>query len=251
MSFVPHNILCPCLLLTALVAISGDIRADTVVLSDDFSGAALDASKWTTILPYGSSSVVQSGGVVTTNGRGVLATVNEYSSPYVINGAFTLLNDYEHFNVAFRTDLSFLPDQDLYHTLSGMFVSFSNDGNQISIQGRGYAGITYKSYALNTGETYFFSIYDNGTNISLAVNGLTELTATSNVSTGNHVAFYSREFPSTRTALDSVNITHVPDVGGTILYLCIALLGLFYLHFIKSINASFNTRFIRIKSSND
>jgi len=230
MYFVPQNALRPSLFLATLIALCSVVRADTVVLSDDFSAASLDASKWTTILPYGSSSVVQSGGVLTTTGRGILATVSDYSSPYVINGAFTLLNDYEHFNVAFRTDLSFLPDQDLYHTLSGMFVSFSNDGNQISIQGRGYAGITYKSYALNTGEIYFFSIYDNGTNISLAVNGLTELTANSNVSTGNHVAFYSREFSSTGTALDSVNITHVPDAGGTILYLFLALLGFVCLH---------------------
>ncbi len=136
-----------------------------------------------------------------------------------------MLHDWEHFNIAFRTDLSFLPDPDLYSTLSGMFVSFANDGNQISIQGRGYAGISFKSYTLNTGSTYFFSIFDDGTNISLAVNGITELTATTNVSTGDHVAFYSREFPFTGTALDSMNITSVPDIGSTALYLGLLFLG--------------------------
>ncbi len=198
-----------------LALLSPFLHAGSILLSDDFSGDSIDPAKWTTVLPNGGSSVVQGGGNVTTMGRGILATTNEYFQPYVINGSFKLLNHFEHFNVAFRTDLSFLPDADLYNTLSGMFVSFSNDGNQISIQGRGYTGISLKNYTLNTGETYFFSIFDDGTNISLSVNGVTELTANTSVSTGNHVAFYSREFSFTGTALDSVNISSVPEAFGT------------------------------------
>ena len=80
-------------------------RATTIGLSDDFSGAALNGSNWSTILPFGSSSVMQSGGVVTTAGRGILATVAQFGSALTINGAFTMQSDLESFVVAFRTDL--------------------------------------------------------------------------------------------------------------------------------------------------
>lgn len=213
-------------ILAALVGLFCSAHADTILLSDDFSGTSLDPSKWTTILPYGTSSVTQSGGAVTTLGRGVLATANSYFQPYIINGSFTLLNDFEHFNVGFRTDLSFLPDADLYNTLSGMFVSFANDGDQISIQGSGYNEVTQKNYTLLTGQTYFFSIFDDGTEISLAINGVTELTASTTVATGSHAAFYSREFSNTATSLDSVNIVGVPETGAITWGLAVALVGL-------------------------
>lgn len=187
-----------------------------VILTDDFNGGSLDTSKWTTILPYGSSTVVQSSGVVTTTGRGILATVNGYQSAYVMTGSFTMNSDLEHFAIGFRTDLSALPDVDLYHTLSGMFVEFSNDGDQISIQGRGYSPENsvpsdHKSYSLTTGQTYSFSITDTGTNIAVAINGVNELTATTSNSTGNKFAFYSREFASTSTSIDSIAVTAIPE----------------------------------------
>jgi hypothetical protein len=210
-------------LLVMLCGLLQIARADSILLSDNFSGGSLDLSKWTTILPTGTASVVQSGGAITTTGRGILATANGYNPSYIINGSFTMLHDWEHFNIGFRTDLSFLPEPDLYNTLSGMFVSFANDGNSISIQGRGYTDHTVKSFELTTGETYFFSIFDDGLNIKLSINGITELSATSTVATGNHVAFYSREFPFTATSLDSVNIVGVPDVVNSSLLLVLGL----------------------------
>ncbi len=204
----------------------------TPLLVEDFNGASLNTNLWQTILPFGQSSVVQSGGAVTTTARGYLATVNGFSSPYVITGEFTMLNAFEHFDISFRTDLSPLPDADLFHQLSGIFVSFSNDGDQISIQGRGFSPqfstpADHKNYTLTTGQKYSFSIFDDGYNIAVGINGVTELTASTLNSTGNHVAFSSREFGFTSTALDSVAINGVPDAGSCgvmmgVLFLCMA-----------------------------
>ena len=169
--------------------------------------------------------MTQSGGGVTTTGRGILATANGYSEPYIINGAFALLDDSEHFNVSFRTDLT---GSD-FGEREGMLVSFSNDGDQISIQ-RYTSSVNWdllasKSYTLTTGLTYFFSIFDDGTNVSLAINGVDQLTASNSYATGDQIAFYSREFGA-GTALDAVTISHVPDTGATALYMGLAMLGL-------------------------
>lgn len=210
--------------IAALVGLLSVSRADSILLSDDFSGASLDSSKWTTLGP---GSVSQSGGYVTTQGRGILATVDGYNAPYVINGAFTMLDGIEHFNVAFRTDLS-TPGAP-YYERAGMLVSFSNDGDQISIQRytspSDWNLLAVKSYALTTGLTYFFSIFDDGLNIDFSINGSHELSASSSYSTGDQIAFYSREFGA-GTKLDAVTITHVPDGGVTALLVGMGLLGL-------------------------
>ncbi len=105
--------------------------AATILLSDNFSGSSLDISKWKTLLPYVQSSIVQNGGELTTTGRGILATVNGYTAPYTINGAFTMHDNLEHFNVALRTNLSVFGN---FNEMAGVIVTFVNDGNGISIQ---------------------------------------------------------------------------------------------------------------------
>jgi hypothetical protein len=61
-----------------ILAILGARLSGQVLLNDNFSGGSLDTGKWQTILPTGSSSISQSGGVLTTTGRGILATANPF-----------------------------------------------------------------------------------------------------------------------------------------------------------------------------
>lgn len=208
----------------ALVGLFSTAQADSILLSDDFSGSSLDTTKWTTILPYGQSSIVQSGGELTTTGRGILATVDSFTEPYVINGVFTMHSDLEHFNVVLRSDLS---AQGSFAERNGLIVTFVNDGNGISIQGPvQYASTGENGYNLVTGQTYFFSIFDFGTGISVAVNGINVLDATTIYSTGDHIALYSREFSNTSTSIDAITIQHVPEVGMTLVYIACGLFGL-------------------------
>ena len=229
-----------------LSAVLSAANAATISVTDDFNGPSLNNSNWNTILPYGSSNVVQSGGAVTTTGRGILATVAQFGPTLTISGAFTMQHDLEGFVVAFRTDLSPLPEADLFHTLSGMFLAFANDVDQISIQGRGFSpqGSTPQShinYTLTTGQTYFFTITDTGTDISVSINGVPQLFASTPVSTGGHVAFYSREFAITSTQLDAVSIVGqtVPDGGRTIGLLALALVGMGAMRMRRTSTANF------------
>lgn len=205
-------------LFTALsLAISSwaSVQAQTLV-SDTFSGGTIDGAKWTTVLPTGSSSVVQSSGVVTTTGRGILATVSAFTSPYSISGTFSMLSDVEHFNIVFRTDLSTAGSGSSYER-AGMLVSFSNDGNEVSIQrfasASDWALLSSASYLLTTNQSYDFVISDYGNLITVAVNGTSLLSASNSYATGGKVGFYSREFASTATAIDSVSIAAIPEPG--------------------------------------
>ena len=187
-----------------------------VILTDNFNTGSLDSSKWTTSLPFGSSTVVQSGGFATTTGRGILESVIGYSSPYAMSGSFTMNDANEHFDIYFRTDFSVIPSSN--NTLTGMFVEFSNDGDQISIQGQGFSPTfstpsDHKSYSLTTGQSYAFTITDNGTDISVSINGVVELTASTTNATGNKFAFSSREFASTSTSIDAITVTAIPEPG--------------------------------------
>ncbi len=200
-----------CVKILGLGAALFPILSAQVLLTDDFSGGSIDSGKWSVILPGGSSSVVQSGGVLTTTARGILGSVTDFSAPYSISGSFTMLNSLEHFNIVFRSDLS---GADSFER-RGLFVSFSNEGDVISIQRYNNAGDTsilgQKSYFLTTGQSYSFSIIDDGLNVALSVNGSSELSGSSSYSTGNKIGFYSREFSSTATSLDSVTVTAVPE----------------------------------------
>jgi len=224
------------LIFTALVAVS-TAQAQNL-LSDDFSGGSLNTSLWTTILPTGSSAITQSGGLLTTTGRGVLGTVGGFTAPYAVSGTFTMLDASEHFNIALRTDLSTTGAGSSYER-RGVLVSFSNNADQISIQRFNTALdwdlLTVASYTLSTGQSYAFSIVDTGTTVSLAIDGMAQLSASTGYSTGDKLAFYSRELGSTATAIDSVQVAVVPEPGTWGLIAGLAGLGIALLGCRKSV----------------
>lgn len=202
----------PLLLVLAALPV---LRGQTL-LHDDFSGGSIDGAKWTTSLPFGQSTVVQAGGVLTTAGRGILQSVSGFTAPFTISGSFTMGNDLEHFAVGWRTDLSVIPDAGLFNTPTGLFLSFSNDGDQISVQGAGYTPVAsdHKNYSLTTGQSYSFVILDDGLDFAVSINGVQELTGSTTYSTGNQIVLYSREFSGTSTAVDSITVSAIPEPSG-------------------------------------
>jgi len=197
-------------LLYSILTLSVSASAQ-VFLTDDFSGGVVDSSKWSVILPGSNSTIVQSGGFLTTTARGVLGSVSNFSAPYSISGSFRMLDGLEHFNVVLRSDLS---GSD-YFERRGVLVSFSNDGDQISIQRYTNASdtsiITQASYPLATGQAYSFSISDDGFNVTLSVDGIAQLSGATSYSTGHQIGFYSREFGTSATSLDFVSVAAVPE----------------------------------------
>ncbi len=171
----------------------------------------MDSSKWTVFLPNGGSSVTQADGVVTTSGRGVLGSLSSFASPYEVSGSFAMQSGSEHFNIVIRSDLSGAAVGER----TGLLVSFSNDGDQISIQRSTAASdgaiLAVDSFSLTTGQMYSFRIRDDGSLVSLSIDNVERLSATSSFQTGGRVGFYSREFSETSTRIDSVTVSAVPE----------------------------------------
>lgn len=198
-------------------------HADTIVT--DFS-QPIDPSQWETRLPYDGSTFTAWGapqdasrikqgqtGINLIN-RAMLSTAMELTMPYAVSGSFTMLSECEHFNIALRTDMSITG---ICSELTGVIVTFTNDGNGISIEeyGTDQDGLMTVNQIATTGRwmydlrenrIYDFSISDDGFNISLDVNGINLLNTTSFFGTGDHLAAYSREFGD-GTILHDASIT--------------------------------------------
>jgi hypothetical protein len=217
-----HFFLTLCLLLS--------YRVHAQSLSDNFNGSTVDTSLWNVILPFAQSQITESGGFLTTTGRGTLATVAGFDSPIIISGTVTLNNQFEHFNTMLRSDLSIWPPDAQFHELTGICVSFSADGHQISIQQftpgqQNPIWLGIGSFNFTVGQAYDFTITDDKTNITLSINGTELLSGTSTYASGDQIAFESREFSDTSSSLDSVSIQPVPEPSSMAL-ICIGILSL-------------------------
>lgn len=219
-------------------------HANTILLSDDFSGTEL-GPQWQTSLPFATSQVIETGGYGYTFGRGILASANPIGmAPYVINMAVHSLGDFEHFEIALRSDLTNITS---YHEVSGLVICFANDDNRVLLQQDGDDGtITTLASAraiMDTGVDYRIQITDTGTSVGVSVNDVPMFAIDTSFNTGSYVAFYSREFIPNYgggTGIDyvtiqydpnaGVNVYHagVPDTGTTLGYVGIALMGILW-----------------------
>ncbi len=184
------------------------------LLTDSFTGGTVDSTKWQTLLPFGGSSVTQSGGTVTLTERGTLLTQASFSGSIIISGSFTMNDHFEHFKVAARTDGS-IPAGNGFAERTGIVFAFSNDGDQISIQQFSANGSTsilaVTSYSMTTGQSYDFTATLTGTSLALSVNGVALLSATDSTSTGNQIALFSRSGFGTSTSVDSISVSAIPE----------------------------------------
>ncbi|MGD1088126.1 MAG: hypothetical protein ABR955_05315 [Verrucomicrobiota bacterium] len=95
-------------------------------LYDNFSGTSVNTSLWDVVLPFGQSQVTESGGFLTTTGRGILATAAGFNAPYTVSGSVIMNNINEHFQVALGTDLSInnTPDGQFYQ-VTGVVIQLA------------------------------------------------------------------------------------------------------------------------------
>jgi hypothetical protein len=212
----------PILFFVTVLTATGQLLAQTTVLTDDFNDGAVDAEKWDIILPFGGSAISEANGVLTTAERGTLFTKEEMPANLEVTGSFQMNHDSEHFKVVLRSDGNIV-DSNTVAERKGISFAFSNDGDQIAIQRQGpdeFEILAVKSYPLTTGQSYSFRIVANGDSLSLSVNGTEELTASSSYSAGNLVGIYSRELAGRSSDVDSLSIKNLTSwtVPGTINY---------------------------------
>ena len=194
------------------------IQATAQSLYDDFSGTSVNTNLWNVSLPFGQSQVAEGGGFLTTTGRGTLSTVAAFSAPYTISGSVELNNSYEHFGTTLRSDLVATTASGLsqYDVLTGIYVEFSADGNQVSIQEIDQGDpnppiLVETNFAFTIGLLYDFAITDTGTAVSLDINDSELVSADTIFSTGNQIAFQSREFDDTSSSIQYIDIAPTPE----------------------------------------
>jgi hypothetical protein len=213
--------------LQIILGIALTVTAHGQILSDNFDDGVIDASKWQTILPFGQSSLVESGGGMTTTGRGILVAVPELPMSYSITGSFKRNDSLELFKIVLRSDLSLSPGLEQYSERKGIQIAFS-DIPSIAIENHvSGGGVGPMSYPINPGEWFNFQILDDGSNVSLSINGTQVISLATSDRAGNRLAIYSREFPSTSSTFDNLVVTEVPEPAASVSLLVGATLAVF------------------------
>lgn len=161
-----------------------------VIVNDVFDGDSLDGSAWNYSLPFVESTLSVGDGVLTLNNRAIISTIAQVEAPITVSGSLKA-SRYDIVRISTRTDLSV---RDEYSgELNGLHFSFHFDSNRIQISDSNWNVIAQASYSFNAGEWYDFEITDDGSNLLWSINGIQQLTAVDNTSTGTYVSIYNRE----------------------------------------------------------
>jgi len=190
---------------------------------DDFSGAALDTSKWGTItsVPQGNASVVQTGGHVEISNRGYLNTIGQFvpaAGGVRVTGKWTFdvsgASD-DFLQVLTRTDG--IPDSQFGEAQAGIECHATMASSTVVVDGWGTTvsnATSSGSFPINQGDTLIFEMTDDGSLVTCAFVNLTSgnratASATSTFApTTNRITFHNREFEvgTNRALVDDLTI---------------------------------------------
>ncbi len=197
-----------------LLASAVTLRAQ-VLLSDDFgSNGALDPSRWVAGPSIDGSSVTQAGGSAVFFQHGVLCSAQALAQDIVVTGTMRIGTGGDELMVGIRT--AGTAGTNHWGDHAGIVFEVSRWGSDtLGIfymdQSGGFYALAQKSYALTTGASYEFTVTAQGNQLSFAVNGVTQLTATSSVSYGDYVTIANSAGAGATSYLDSISVTAVPE----------------------------------------
>jgi hypothetical protein len=202
--------------------LSLESRAD-IYLNDDFNDGIINPSLWSVSLPYGDSSVTESGGHVSVSNNGRLTTLAEMPTTYEVDGRFLeTANPYDNFKIVIRSDGAPFGSTPGFPTEArGICVMFNvrDDtgatyhnlliGTIGNLAGDTHTPPITASLALDTWHT--FRITDDGYNIALFYDDAVVPTATfqSSFSAGNLITFYNREGNDGRSSISNGGIAEL------------------------------------------
>jgi hypothetical protein len=182
-----------------------------IAFVDEFDNGSIDPVLWSVDLPTASSAVTETAGVLKTTARGILGTNQGIAGGLSLMGRFRMLDGFEHFTIALRSDLA----TSSYFERTGLRISFANDGDMMSISRYMSADdntpLVLYPFSFQTGTWYEFAILDLGEEISVSLNGELRMVANSAFRTGDRIGMYSRKFNSTSTEIDYVRIAAIPE----------------------------------------
>jgi hypothetical protein len=206
-SFLPNII--KSLALTLSLLISAPVFGATGV-ADDFEDGVLNSTVWDTSLPFGSSAVVETGGLLSLTARGTLRTLADLNDAVEVRGSFRINNSLDNLKVALRTDLS---THSQYAEVTALIVEFNGSGGAgLGPSPSDQPWLASGTFPNPVGQFHEFLIRDSGTIIEVFLDGSEQplLSATSTFRTGNRIAFYNREFSGLKTDLDFIEISELP-----------------------------------------
>jgi hypothetical protein len=117
-----------------------------------------------------------------------------------------MLSPIEHFAITLRSNLSTGGS----YEVTGVVCEFALDGQGYSIYNYASASDTNTlvvgRYPFEVGKPYSYIITDNGTTITVSINGGIPISAETSFSTGSQIAFSSRELSGCASRLDAASI---------------------------------------------
>ena len=161
---------------------TGSFSVDVVdAITDDFSGASLDATKWnvvTTGIPQGGVSYSQSGGAINLTNRAHLNSAAQFDATAAgglrVTGEWTVVGAGNDF-IQILTRSNGTPGGGFGETQTGIvFLAFTSHvgeaPNLMAIGGTGVGPVTSAgSLTITPGTTYLFDVADNGTSLTFTL----------------------------------------------------------------------------------
>ena len=100
----------PILVFVTGLSMTGQLIAQTRVLTDDFNDSVVDTTKWTLEIPHGDSSVAEASGYVEFQNGGRITSKIGVDAPYEVRGRFQLSNvERSNIKIVLRSDGADLP----------------------------------------------------------------------------------------------------------------------------------------------
>ncbi|MCX6953810.1 MAG: PEP-CTERM sorting domain-containing protein [Verrucomicrobia bacterium] len=218
------------------LVLSTCLKANTVLLTDTFSGNSLNSSLWNVSDPYGDSSTTVSGGYVTSNNRGYLTSTGSFTGALEIDVTIKLTGNLSSANLVWKTDGS--------HTggsaspTSGISLGLYNESQSIVLGLIGGSQAFSQTFLpLPAGTWFDVKIVDDGSTVSAFLNGSTSASVQFSYTSADEnlllsqgvIVVYSRDSSYTGgtvgARMESIKVSSVPEASSTLALMMLSLAG--------------------------
>lgn len=207
--------------LVPFLFLSFAVKAE-VLLTDDFGGSSVDSQKWLASTAIPGSSVTVADGYLNLVNRGVITSVQEFSSPIQIEGRFQFMNNpTSNFYIWLRSTGLGQPGIGIKFEIQA--EPWNPELRQISIGD--YTGspaswmenvliYNHSNKIISLDTWYNFKVIDTGSEITLFFNDATSPTLSLSTvgSAGSKVSFFNREGSAGGSSISEGGLTRFDSI---------------------------------------
>jgi hypothetical protein len=223
--------------LIATVGLAPWVRADSILLFDDFNGTALNTSAWQASTPVAGSSVAVGGGNLVLTDGGRTLSRNAFPTAIDIDLSFRFTGSpYDSFKIVTRTDGSTTNSAGNFD--NGIVASFrmmsdpsdpEGTADNVALYDENYptsqTELAVGTFAMTTDQDYEIRLIETSTSVSLFINDFSTplLAADTTDAYGGQIGFSNREGAAAGSAISDgsqveinyVEVVGLPDTGST------------------------------------